>query len=176
MTRTMREIMQRKRIATTPVLAALLALAACSSATGGAEQRVVYEPDLGVLTPQQHRYDEWLELDLELNTQELRFGETLVMDLTIRNRDPEAHWVGLPDGCHDGYSLWAAPGERVASPPRFCTMAGTRLRFEPGSTSRVHYEWTWEEESIPPGVYTLTVGLGSDGRRPAADPVAIVLR
>lgn len=100
----------------------------------------------------------------------LERGGTLHIRLTVTNESKAPLTKGFGSGCIYGFTVRDSDGNRVAPPPRFCTMNAPTVTYGPGEVVIAEFQWTWDDSNIAPGDYYVEAGFGEAGEGgPAVD-------
>jgi len=104
-----------------------------------------------------------LVLEVEATPLTLKWGESIHIQLTVKNTNDVAVVKEFSSGCIYGFSLWTADGELVAPPPRVCTLNAPIVTYGPNTVVEQEFQWVWDDKDIKPGTYRLVAGFGSRG-------------
>lgn len=102
-------------------------------------------------------------------------GDDLLIRLTVTNPNNFPVERMLPTRCQFGHRIENHAGHTVAVPPRFCTMAPTRLVLQREEVVVRGFRWVWDRDEVAPGAYVVFAGLGMTGELDAVGPVEILL-
>ena len=117
-----------------------------------------------------------INLDVEAEPLVLASGETLHIQLTVTNTSEAPIVRHFASGCIYGFALLDVGGERMAPPPRICTLNAPTVKYMPGEVVTLEFSWVWQDAEIEPGTYRLVVGLGLYGELESAPAVTVQLR
>ena len=117
-----------------------------------------------------------LTLDVEAEPLVLGREETLHIRLTVTNTGEAPVVRHFETGCIYGFALLDAEGERVAPPPRICTLNAPTVKYMPGEVVTREFSWVWDDAEIEVGTYRLIVGLGRYGEVEFAPEAAVELQ
>jgi hypothetical protein len=116
-----------------------------------------------------------LTLDVEAKPLTIGWGDSLHIRLTVSNTSNTTVVKHFGSGCIYGFSLWDSEGEHVAPPPRICTMNAPTVKYAPGESVQIDFQWVWDDMDIKPGTYFLLAGLGPRGENESAPPIEVRL-
>jgi hypothetical protein len=115
--------------------------------------------------PDNGRGSQSLELVLAVSVEPavIEWGGTLQIRLTVTNESDAPVVKGFGSGCIYGFALRDSHGNRVAPPPRICTMNAPTVTCAPGEVVAGEFQWTWDDPNIAPGDYYVEAGFGAMG-------------
>jgi hypothetical protein len=90
-------------------------------------------------------------------------GGTLHIRLTVTNESSAPMVRGFSSGCIYGFAVLDSKGNRLAPPPRVCTLNAPTVTYAPGEVLTSEFRWTWDDPSIEPGHYFVEAGFGPTG-------------
>jgi hypothetical protein len=93
----------------------------------------------------------------------LERGGTLHVRLTVTNESSAPVTRHFGSGCIYGFTVRDGHGDRVAPPPRMCTMNTPTVTYGPGEVVVAEFDWTWDDPDIEPGDYYVEAGFGEGG-------------
>lgn len=104
-----------------------------------------------------------LVLDVTAEPLVLERGGTLQIRLTVTNESDVPIVRGFTSGCIYGFAVLDSEGNRLAPPPRICTLDAPTVTYAPGEVVTREFRWTWDDPNIEPGDYYLEAGFGRMG-------------
>ncbi len=123
---------------------------------------------------------EGIKFTVKVTPARFALGDPVSLEANMFNGARDAFEMDFATGCQWDFEV-AGENGRVVAPSRFCTMAGSELRLEPGELRVILREWKGNDdyfgasEPLPPGRYSVTAGFVDAHTRvtPMAEPAWI---
>jgi hypothetical protein len=148
-------------------LASALVVVACAP-----RKSPEFEPSPGV-----YASPEGIKFTVKVTPSRFALGEPVSLEASMFNGGRDSFEKSFATGCQWDFEV-AGDNGRIVAPSRFCTMAGSELRLEPGELRMILREWKGNDdyfgasEPLPPGRYSVTAGFVGEHTRvvPMAEP------